>query len=323
VGLAGYGVVGQALVARLARDQRFEIGPILVRDTSKCRTVPPPQPPTDDTATFLAARRDIIVDILSCEETGARIALELLPRGVEVVSASKRLISGRYGALCNAAEAGSARLLYSAAVGGSAAILETVDRARERAPIASVTAVLNGTVNFILSRLARGHSFGAALAEAQKAGFAEEDCEADVSGADAAAKLRLIATHAFGISPEHLHVSTRRLDEEAIGQFGTSRWVQVARLRRSGNRVHASVDLVPAAEVPELDIPGNEWNCARVDTTDGLSFTACGRGAGGAATAEAIVADLYDLVASRAEDRLPAVRARTAGPEALHAALCA
>jgi homoserine dehydrogenase len=280
-------------------------------------------PPINDAATFLKADRDIVVDVLSCEETGARIALSLLPRGVEIVSASKRLISGRYGALSDAAEAGSARLLYSAAVGGSAAILETVDRARACAPIAGVTAVLNGTVNFILSRLAKGHSFGAALAEARKAGFAEEDCEADVSGADAAAKLRLIATHAFGVSPEHLGISTQPLDGAAIARIGTSRWVQVARLSRSEKRIHASVQLLPAGEVPELDIPGDEWNCARVETVDGLSFTACGRGAGGAATAEAIVADLYDLVAAKNEYRRPERKPRAAEPEKLQTALCA
>jgi homoserine dehydrogenase len=321
VGLAGYGVVGQALVERLARDQRFEIGPILVRDTSKPRAVQPPQPPIDDAKLFSIAGRDIVVDVLSCEETGARIALELLPQGVEIVSASKRLISGRYGALSGAAEAGGARLLYSAAVGGSANILETVDRARSCAPVANVTAVLNGTVNFILSRLAKGHSFQTALAQAQKAGFAEEDCEADVSGADAAAKLRLIAAHAFGVSPEHLDVSTEPLDEAAIRRIGSSRWVQVARLSRSENRIEASVRLLPASEVPELDVPGDEWNCARVETIDGLSFAARGRGAGGAATAEAIVADLYDLVAAKGERA--ARKPQPAGETPVQTALCA
>jgi homoserine dehydrogenase len=283
--------------------------------------VPPPQPPISDAGAFLSAKRDIIVDVLSCEETGARIALELLSKGTEFVSASKRLISGRYGALAEAAEAGSARLLYSAAVGGSATILETVDRARGWAPISSVTAVLNGTVNFILSRLAQGRSFEAALLQAQKAGFAEEDCEADVSGADAAAKLRLIAAHAFRISPEHLEISTEPLDAAALRRIGSERWVQVARLSRSENRIEASVQLVPVAQVPELNVPGDEWNCARVETVDGHSFTTSGRGAGGAATAEAIVADLYDLVARRTEDRQLA--AKPSLIQALPAAMCA
>jgi homoserine dehydrogenase len=322
IGLAGYGVVGQALVARLSRDPRFEIGPILVRNPSKPRAVPPPERPIDDEGAFLSAKRDIVVDVLSCEETGARIALELLPRGVQVVSASKRLISGRYGDLADAAEAGSARLLYSAAVGGSATVLETVDRARSCAPVAGVTAVLNGTVNFILSRLAQGHNFAAALAEAQNAGFAEEDCEADVSGADAAAKLRLIAAHAFGISPEDLEISTQPLDEAALDRIGSDRWVQLARLSRRENGTEASVQLVPASKVAQLEAPGDEWNCALVETVDGHSFRASGRGAGGAATAEAIVADLYDLVAARAQDRA-APKLQPANAQTLQPALCA
>jgi homoserine dehydrogenase len=321
LGLAGYGVVGQALVQRLSRDERFEIGAILVRDPAKARNVPPPRPLTRDADGFAGGKHDIIVDVLSCEETGADIALKLLPEGVQLVSASKRLISGRHGALVEAAEAGSAALLYSAAVGGSATILESVDRARASAPIASVTAVLNGTVNFILSRLARGDSFETALTQARKAGFAEEDCEADVSGADAAAKLRLVAHRAFGVSPEGIEIATEKLDEAALQRIGATRWVQVARLSREGGRIEASVRLAPASELAELDVPGDEWNCARIETVDGLCFTASGRGAGGAATAEAIVADLYDILATPAE-ALPR-RRRSVSVEAVPAALCA
>jgi homoserine dehydrogenase len=176
-------------------------------------------------------------------------------------------------------------------------------------------------VNFILSRLARGDTFDAALEQARKAGFAEEDCEADVSGADAAAKLRLIAHRAFGVSPEEIEISTEALDEAALQRIGSSRWVQVARLSRDGGRIEASVRLVPASELAELEVPGDEWNCARIETLDGLCFTACGRGAGGAATAEAIVADLYDLIAAPPEER-PRRRVRASG-ELVQTTLCA
>jgi homoserine dehydrogenase len=225
--------------------------------------------------------------------------------------------------LIDAAETGDASLLYSAAVGGSATILETVDRARRQAPISSVTAVLNGTVNFILSRLAKGASFETALREAQKAGFAEEDCEADVSGADAAAKLRLIANRAFGVSPQSIEVSTEPLDEAAIARIGTSRWVQVARLLREENSIHAAVQLLPLSDVPELDAPADEWNCARIETVDGRTFATSGRGAGGAATAEAIVADLYDLVATPIGERVGTSAAGVGSSEASQAAACA
>lgn len=319
LGIAGYGVVGQALVERLRRDARFEVGSILVRDLGKSRAVAPPRPLTQDIAAFGGGDVDIVVDVLSCEETGARIALQLLPGGVEVVSASKRLIAARCHDLGAAAQAGKSRLLYSAAVGGGATVLETLDRARAHAPVTQVAAVLNGTVNFILSRLANGASFELALAEARRAGFAEEDCEADLSGADAAAKLRLIAHRAFDVSPGEVDVPTERLDATALQRIAArgGRWVQVARLQRRPDGIEAEVRLVPACDLPEFEAPADERNCVRIETVDGHSFFATGRGAGGAATAEAIVADLYDLLTERegVEERQTRPAARLPQPE--------
>lgn len=307
IAVAGYGVVGQALVERLQGEPAFEIAAILVRDGKRPRIVTPPVAPTESRAEFLAHPADIMVDALSCEETGRLLCDAVLARGVHIVSASKRVISAGRATLSDAAVQSGSRLLYSAAVGGSAAVLETVDQARHQGEVAEVVGVLNGTVNFILQRLAQGVPFDKALAEAQKKGFAEENPEADLSGADAAAKLSLIAHRAMGVEPSHLVIERERLDERRAEEIRLSgeRWVQVARVSATGAGVKANIVLQPLREVETLPAIVDEWNCAAVRLEDGRIYRCVGRGAGGAATAEAIVADLYELLQARALQTRP------------------
>src|SRR5690606_11208930 len=119
-----------------------------------------------------------------------------LARGVDVVSANKQAIGADLAALTALAAGTGARLLYSASVGGGAPLIETVRRARAHGPVVRIEAVLNGTCNFILNRLAEGADFEDALAGARDAGFAEEDPTADLTGLDAAAKLAILAHEA-------------------------------------------------------------------------------------------------------------------------------
>ncbi len=285
-----------------------------MRDTNRSRAKAPPCSLTADRNAFLSAPADILVDALSCHRTGIALALECLRGGTHVISASKRAISTGYEALVDAAKAGAAQLHYSAAVGGAAPVLETVAAARKSGAVASITAVLNGTVNFILDRLSRGSNFHAALADARVAGLAQEDPSEDLSGADAAAKLRLIAIEAYGAGAAGLAVETMPLDLASAARIAASgeRCLQVARLSRAGNRVAAGVSILPARAVPELPALPDEWNCASVETVDSRVFRCLGRGAGGAPTAEALLADL-ERVRVLPLERTEAPKASAAG----------
>lgn len=300
IALAGYGVVGQALAKRLARDPRFEIAAILIRDDDRKRDVPPPVALTDDLHIFSKAEADVLVELLSCEMTAAALCSNRLCRGIPVITASKRVVSNHFAALSASAGAGGARLLYSAAVGGGAPILEAIDRVKRQGEIAAVRGILNGTVNFVLERLSQGMALSDALDLARAKGFAEEDCEADLSGADAAAKLRIIAGRAFGVSPEEIEVETERLDAKLAKTIEASgeRWVQVSEVSLNGGKIEASVRFATAAEA-RIRAGADEWNFGLVRLACGREIAIAGRGAGGAATAEAVLADLYDLLADR------------------------
>jgi homoserine dehydrogenase len=301
IALAGYGVVGQALASRLKDDPRFQIGTILVRDPARTREVAPPAPLTNQLEPFAEVKADVLVELLSCEPTGAALCATYLEDGIPVVTASKQVIAKHHGALAAVAERGKATLFNSATVGGGTPILEAVARARAAGPIAAVSAVLNGTVNFILERLHEGKDLAESLNEAKSRGFAEEDSSADLGGLDAAAKLKIIAQTAFGIEPEELYVETEALDEKLARTIGASgqRWVQLSEVRKGANCTRAFVKFVPLSTAMLVPVH-EEWNCARIELENGRTVEVTGRGAGGPATAEAVLADLYDLAERRA-----------------------
>ncbi|MDQ8029454.1 MAG: hypothetical protein REJ23_12075 [Brevundimonas sp.] len=293
VALAGCGVVGGGVLSRLSGDDRFEVVGVLVRDPKK-----PRDPAVSeslllaDPAALLAREPDVLVEAISDASTGLALIRAALSRGIDVVSANKQAVGGDLAALTALAEAHDARLLYSASVGGGSPLIETVRRARKHAPVVRIEAVLNGTCNFILNRLAVGVAFDDALIAARDAGFAEEDPTADLSGLDAAAKLAILAHEALddGISPER--IAREALSADAAHLPGRVR--QISRLDLRTDSAGVALTNVDG-DAFFADLP-DEGNALRVTTGDGRVFTARGRGAGRIPTTESVWADLTDLL---------------------------
>lgn len=295
VALAGCGVVGAGVAQRLLRrPDAFEITGVLVRDLNREREAALPRALfTTEASKLLECGADVIVDVMSCGRAGALLSEAALAAGIDVVSANKQAIVLNYDALERASVASGARLLHSAAVGGGAPLLETVRLALESgADIIAVEAVLNGTVNFVLEELARGASFEQALAGARQAGLAEEDPSADLNGADAAAKLNLIARAAFGCAPVRLTIAG--LDHACAERARSARLKQVATLFLNAEGLEGEIRFQPAAHGPFARLSGDR-NGIRVTAVDGRVWSAQGRGAGRWPTTESVFADLVDL----------------------------
>jgi homoserine dehydrogenase len=215
-----------------------------------------------------------------------------------VVSANKALISEYGRALALRATRSGCALLYSAAVGGAAPMIETVDRCTSRGPIVSMAAVLNGTCNLVLDRCGRGVSLQEAVAEARLQGFAESDPGEDLSGKDAARKLRILCRHAFGGGPEEMELETldervSRLAEDVV--WAGMRLRQVARAVRSDDGVNAAVKFEAVAPDSVFGSTGDEWNALDILGADGATQVVTGRGAGRWPTTEAVMADILEV----------------------------
>ena len=188
--------------------------------------------------------------------------------------------------------------LYSASVGGGAPMVETARTARSAGPANNLKAILNGTVNYILSSVATGASFDAAVRAAQDAGFAEPDPTADLSGDDARAKLSILSYEIFGEEIALSAVTCEALSEQKAQAFSQTDgvWKQIARLNRDQEgTITASVGFEDVSNDSEFAGIQGEGNALRIENTDGKLFFCQGLGAGRAPTVDSLFADLYTL----------------------------
>src|SRR5690349_8524461 len=209
-GLLGCGNVGAALV-RLLHENRtliearagvgIEVTRVAVRDLKRARDVDLAADVfTTDPRTVVASDGiDVVVEVMGGIDPARELISEALRAGKPVVTANKELIATHGVELFDAAAAAGVDLLFEASVAGGIPLMRPLRESLAGDRIRRVMGIVNGTTNYILTRMAEdGSSFADALAEAQRLGYAEPDPTADVDGLDAAAKAAIIATIAFG-----------------------------------------------------------------------------------------------------------------------------
>lgn len=320
IGLFGCGTVGSGVYSiltdqrdRIARETGWHLAvtKVVVLDPLKERTVNLP----DDIVTTCGdgilddPAIDVVVEVIGGEEDALGIISRALVNGKRVVTANKLVVAKHLPLLLRLEELHGGRLFYGASVCGSVPILKVLDETLAADRIRSVRGVINGSTNYILSRLAEGISEREALELARTHGFLEADPTADLSGSDAAQKLSILAYHAFG-----RHVPPDRIPTVGITDVTAA---DIARARAAGR----TVKLV--AEATEVDgrltlsvgpqaIASNDPLASAADETnvveiacDGVG-TQCftGKGAGSIPTANAVVSDLLDCIAGRGYRRL-------------------
>ena len=305
--LAGCGAVGSALLRELvARRETLAdrhgvevvLTRVLVRDVALARDARFDRALlTADVDDFLATEADVVIEAIGGLVPARRIALDALGRGREFVTANKELLAAHGSELAAIAARRGAALRYDAAVGGGVPVLRLLDEALGAGTPTRVRGILNGTTNFVLTRLEEGASLDAALRAARAAGFAEAEASRDLDGRDAAAKLALVAWAAFGVAPESLDVRRWSLLPDP------ARYVRLAaRLERSvrqvaecalvGGAIVAAVEPVLVEHDSAFARTRDEQNRVEVHTGWSAPLCASGPGAGGLPTATALLSDL-------------------------------
>lgn len=305
--LAGCGVVGSALLrlleARAVQIEaqhglRFELQQVLVRDRSQQRDASLPKSQlTSDVAHFSAQPADMLVEAIGGFEPALGLIQTALASGRDVVTANKAVLAEHGQALQQLADETGAGLEFEAAVGGGMPLIHVLRDSLGQADVQSIRGILNGTSNFILTRLAEGLAYGQALQRAQQAGFAEADPTRDLDGTDAADKIRILAWLAFGIDPAGLSVDTSGIlpDPDALAanaraQDGVVRLL--AECSRSDGQVRAWVRPVVVAADSVWAQTRDEANLVSIDTRFNGTVQVHGLGAGGYPTASALLADM-------------------------------
>src|SRR5437868_1064464 len=313
LGIAGLGTVGSC-VARLIERERdalavrcgraIEVVAVSARSRSKKRDIGRRKLRWVGDPLTLAtdSEIDVFVELMGGEGDPAKAAISAaLAAKKSVVTANKALLARHGVALAAIAEKNRVALNFEAAVGGAIPIVKALREGLAGNSLARVYGILNGTCNYILTRMEEEKiAFAACLKEAQRLGYAEADPAFDIEGHDTAQKLAILASLAFGIrvDPEAIYVegitSITTADLEAADELGYRiKLLGVAVKTDKGieQRVHPT--MVPK-ETAIAQVMG-VTNAVTVDADAIAPITLVGPGAGGAATASAVVSDLGDI----------------------------
>ena len=304
VAVAGFGTVGQA-VARIlcgGTASRLALTHVANRRIERKRVdwVPPEVVWTADFEEVLASDADVVVELIGGLEPAADWIRRALAAGKSVVTANKQVIAQCGEELLALARAQGRHLLFEAAVAGGIPVVRGLREGLAGDRLVRAEGVLNGTCNYILTRMADAQvSFAAGLAEAQELGYAEADPSDDLDGADARAKLAILALVGLrrridaGAVPLGSIRAVEPIDFAYSRRLGcTIRQVARAELVAGGGDVLAFVRpaLVPLASMLAR-IEGNQ-NLVVVEGEFGGETSFAGAGAGGGPTAVAVVSDL-------------------------------
>jgi homoserine dehydrogenase len=307
VALLGCGTVGQGFVALLGQERsriasRFglliDIDRILVRVPSRIRPGIDRSLLTTSAIDVIDRDADIVVELIGGVHSAGAFVRRAIGRGRHIVTANKALLAASGADLFRLAAAAGVTIGFEASVCGGIPVITTLQRGLAGDSVESIRGIVNGTCNFILSRMEDGLSFGEALLLAQERGFAEAEPSLDVDGGDAAQKLRILAAIAFDAPV---------IDETVIGIRGVPE-DHVERARLGGNviRLVASASETPLGvvlrvEPRELDANDplanvrDENNAVVIRGRATGELTLTGKGAGAMPTAAAVLSDVIEI----------------------------
>ena len=322
IGLLGGGVVGSG-VARVLIDKGETLGElvgrplslegVLVRDAAKRR---PNGPPADLLTTEAGdildnPRVDVVVEVMGGQQPALDYLLRSISAGKHVVTANKEVMA-RHGPdlLARALDRG-VRVLFEASVAGGTPIIAPLTRDLAANEVAAIRAIINGTTNYILTRMAQqGVDFDAALAEAQELGYAEADPTSDIEGRDAAYKLAVLSTLSF-----RARVRDTDVHQEGISRLTARDFLYAGELGyaikllaiagKEGGAVQARVHPAFVPQNVMIAKVDGVLNAVEIETDLAGRVLFHGRGAGSMPTASAVVADIIDAARSLVGETAP------------------
>jgi homoserine dehydrogenase len=311
LGVAGLGVVGTSLIRLLQRQRAGflaragrELAVVAYSARRKNRSVDVGEAVYFASAAELAASADIdiFVELIGGADGVAFAAAKAaLARGTPVVSANKAMLAAHGFELATLAERSGAQLYFEAAVGGGIPIIKTLRESLAGNAIQRVSGILNGTCNYILSRMEYENlPFEVCLGEAQRLGYAEADPTFDVGGFDTAHKLAILASLAFGAKIDAGAVSVEGIETITLADLSAAdelgfRVKLLGVAERTPHGVEQRVHPTMVAKNAPLAQTMGVLNAVSIDGDAIGELTLVGPGAGGDPTASAVAADIIDI----------------------------
>jgi homoserine dehydrogenase len=312
LGLLGMGVVGSGVVKLIEKNRAditrrlgadLIITKVAVRDLTKPRSVSLPEGVvTDDPyAVINDPDIDIVIEVMGGDEPARSLILQAIAAEKHVVTANKHLLALHGDEIYAACESKNVALGFEASVAGAVPVVRAIRDGFSGNRIESVYGIINGTCNYILTRMAEdGSSFEQALMEAQQLGFAEADPTFDVEGIDTAHKIAILASLAYqtGVDFHQIHVEgitgVGPEDIEAAKEFGyVIKLLAVARRQDDRLEIHVNPAMIPVED--QIASVGGAMNAVELNCGMGGINTLVGPGAGEGPTSSAIMADVVEI----------------------------
>ncbi|MEO1003628.1 MAG: homoserine dehydrogenase [Cyanobacteria bacterium J06638_7] len=347
IGLLGLGTVGAGVAEILASPEgrhplvaELRLRRVAVRDPAR------PRPAAVDAALLTSDAAavvddpavDIVVEVIGGLEPARSLILRAISAGKPVVTANKAVIARHGEEIAAAAAAAGVYVLLEAAVGGGIPIIEPLKQSLGANRISRVSGIINGTTNYILSRMAaEGADYEAVLADAQRLGYAEADPAADVQGADAADKIAILSNLAYGGSVPREGIPTEGIDQlDARDVDYADKLGFVVKLLAVSQLIEtepASADQQPGCRLLDVRVHptllprshplagvGGVFNAILVEGDPVGQVMFYGPGAGAGPTASAVVADILNIAGIRQATASAASGGGVAGIDPLLAA---
>lgn len=310
IGLLGLGTVGSGVYQLLSRDNdiikrrldaELRVKKILVRDIAKSRPLQvAPELLTDDAAQIIADPEiAIVVELIGGTALAKDLIEQAIAAGKSIVTANKELMANFGGQVLDAADKRGVDLYFEASVAGGIPIVRPLKDSLVGNNIRQVMGIVNGTTNYILTKMADGREFADVLAKAQKLGYAERNPEADISGSDAGAKMAILASIAFNSRVTAGEVFTEGISQVSAKDIMYARELGYAiKLIALAKEDHGALDVRVHPTMIPLDHPlaavHDVYNAIFVvgDAVGELMFF--GKGAGSLPTASAVVGDIFE-----------------------------
>ena len=319
IALFGFGTVASS-VARIlveTKPEGIELTRIYVRSIARRRVdwVPASVEWSEDADAVLASDVDVVVELAGGLEPAGSWIRKALKAGKSVVTANKKLISVHGVELERLAASAGGHLKYGAAVGGGIPVIPGLEQGLAGDQTERIEGILNGTCNFILSKMQEGAEYAAMLAEAQAKGYAEADPTEDVDGFDARAKLSILMRLALGVEVDPEEIKPQSITSIAALDFSYARDLgctirQIARADIAGGEIAATVGPTLVDLNSPLAWSHGMGNMVIFTGHYGGDVVFSGHGAGGNPTAVAVVSDLLALAHGSRRVKLPSAPAR-------------
>lgn len=312
IGMIGLGTVGCGVAKLLSEEaslyaercgSQLRLRRILVRDLAKARTrnLVPPELLTDDPEVFFATGIDVLIEVAGGRGVISDHVRRGLTQGLNVVTANKSLLAAEGAELFALARAHNACIAVEASCGGGIPIMTAVQFGLMANRIRGLYGILNGTCNYILTQMTQqNRSYAESLGEAQQLGFAEADPTLDVSGRDAAQKLAVLASLAFGVRADEQQVWSEGIDTLDLAdiRFAAELGYDI-KLLAIGEQTDKGLSLrvhpcFIHADEPLAQVHGS-FNALSVFGHANGHTMYYGRGAGQLPTASAVVGDLLNV----------------------------